>query len=81
MAAPWYTTRNPALRTQSEELNKDIDVLTEKILIDTQLIKILGDDGIKSYFFKKLIKILNKSVNEYLNKFELTGSAPHEFDD
>ena len=75
-----YVEKLNALRTQSEELNKDIDVLTEKILIDTQLIKILGDDGIKSYFFKKLIKILNKSVNEYLAKFELKNTTI-EFDE
>lgn len=75
-----YVEKLNALRAQSEELNKDIDVLTEKILIDTQLIKILGDDGIKTYFFKKLIKILNKSVNEYLNKFELKNTTI-EFDE
>ena len=75
-----YVEKLNALRAQSEELNKDIDVLTEKILIDTQLIKILGDDGIKSYFFKKLIKILNKSVNEYINKFELKNTTI-EFDE
>lgn len=75
-----YVEKLNALRAQSEELNKDIDLLTEKILIDTQLIKILGDDGIKSYFFKKLIKILNKSVNEYLNKFELKNTTI-EFDE
>ena len=75
-----YVEKLNALRAQSEELNKDIDLLTEKILIDTQLIKILGDDGIKSYFFKKLIKVLNKSVNEYLNKFELKNTTI-EFDE
>ena len=75
-----YVEKLNALRAQSEELSKDIDVLTEKILIDTQLIKILGDDGIKSYFFKKLIKVLNKSVNEYLNKFELKNTTI-EFDE
>lgn len=75
-----YVEKLNALRAQSEELSKDIDALTEKILIDTQLIKILGDDGIKSYFFKKLIKVLNKSVNEYLNKFELKNTTI-EFDE
>ena len=75
-----YVEKLNALRAQSEELNKDIDLLTEKILIDTQLIKILGDDGIKSYFFKKLIKVLNKSVNEYLAKFELKNTTI-EFDE
>lgn len=75
-----YVEKLNALRAQSEELSKDIDALTEKILIDTQLIKILGDDGIKSYFFKKLIKVLNKSVNEYLVKFELKNTTI-EFDE
>ncbi len=75
-----YVEKLNALCAQSEDLSKDIDALTEKILIDTQLIKILGDDGIKSYFFKKLIKILNKSVNEYLNKFELKNTTI-EFDE
>lgn len=75
-----YVEKLNALRAQSEELSKDIDALTEKILIDTQLIKILGDDGIKSYFFKKLIKVLNKSVNEYLTKFELKNTTI-EFDE
>lgn len=75
-----YVEKLNALRKQSEELSKDIDTLTEKILIDTQLIKILGDDGIKSYFFKKLIKVLNKSVNEYLAKFELKNTTI-EFDE
>lgn len=75
-----YVEKLNTLRTQCEELNKDIDTLTEKILIDTQLIKILGDDGIKSYFFKKLVKVLNKSVNEYLNKFELKNTTI-EFDE
>ena len=75
-----YVEKLNALRAQSEELSKDNDALTEKILIDTQLIKILGDDGIKSYFFKKLIKVLNKSVNEYLAKFELKNTTI-EFDE
>lgn len=75
-----YVEKLNALRAQSEELSKDIDALMEKILIDTQLIKILGDDGIKSYFFKKLIKVLNKSVNEYLSKFELKNTTI-EFDE
>ena len=38
------------------------------------------DDGIKTYFFKKLVKVLNKSVNEYLMKFELKNTTI-EFDE
>lgn len=75
-----YVEKLNALREQCTELNKDVEVLSEKILIDTQLVKILGDDGIKSYFFKKLVKVLNKSVNEYLTKFELKNTTI-EFDE
>lgn len=75
-----YVDKLNKLRSQCEVLNKDIEFLTEKILIDTQLIKLLGDDGIKTYFFKKLVKVLNKSVNEYLKKFELKNTII-EFDE
>lgn len=52
-------------------LNTNIDELTDDIAIDTELINILGDDGIKAFFFKKLTDILNKNVCEYLTKFEM----------
>lgn len=75
-----YVDKLVSLREQCELLNKDIEDLTEKVLLDTQLIKILGDDGIKTYFFKKLVRVLNKSVNEYLTKFELKNTTI-EFDE
>lgn len=75
-----YIEKVNALKEQCEMLDKEIDVLTEKIMLDTHLIKILGDDGIKTYFFKKLVKVLNKSVNEYLMKFELKNTTI-EFDE
>lgn len=34
-------------------------------------INILSDQGIKAFFFKKLVPILNKKVNHYLDMFEL----------
>lgn len=75
-----YIEKLNTLKEQCEMLDKEIDVLTEKIMLDNHLIKILGDDGIKTYFFKKLVKVLNKSVNEYLNKFELKNTTI-EFDE
>lgn len=75
-----YIEKVNALKEQCEMLDKEIDVLTEKIMLDNHLIKILGDDGIKTYFFKKLVKVLNKSVNEYLMKFELKNTTI-EFDE
>lgn len=35
------------------------------------MIDVLGDDGIKVYFFRKLIPIFNQNVNHYLKKFEM----------
>lgn len=33
--------------------------------------KIISDNGIKAYFFKNIMPILNKKINEYLEKFSL----------
>lgn len=55
-------------------LDMEINTLEESVSIDNELINILGDDGIKTYFFRKLTGILNKSVNEYLIEFELKNT-------
>lgn len=36
--------------------------------------KMLSEEGIKSYFFKRLVPILNSKINEYLNLFDLPVS-------
>lgn len=66
-----YEEKIVTLQEQLNMLQVDLDALSEKIAIDAELINILGDDGMKTYFFKKLTLILNKNVNEYLTKFEL----------
>lgn len=75
-----YEVKLNELSTQLELLQTSLMDLQESIAIDTELINILGDDGIKTYFFKKLTGILNKSVNEYLTKFELKN-VQLEFDE
>lgn len=63
-----------ALKTLSAQLvtvEQEINDYQHKIDIDNELVNILGDTGIKQYFFKKLILILNKNVNDFLHKFEL----------
>lgn len=63
-----------ALKTLSAQLatvEQEINEYQHKIDIDNELVNILGDTGIKQYFFKKLILILNKNVNDFLHKFEL----------
>lgn len=62
------------LESASEALKKDIDDLENEIKVDTELVNILGDDGIKTYFFRKLTGILNKTVNAYLKDFELKNT-------
>lgn len=66
-----YEEKIVDLQAQLDMLHEDLNALSEKIAIDAELINILGDDGMKTYFFKKLTLILNKNVNEYLTKFEL----------
>lgn len=66
-----YKEKVKTLNEQLDELKKVITGLTHQIEIDKELIDILGDDGIKVYFFRKLIPILNQNINSYLKKFEL----------
>ena len=66
-----YKEKVKILNEQLDELKKVITGLTHQIEIDKELIDILGDDGIKVYFFRKLIPILNQNINSYLKKFEL----------
>lgn len=61
--------------TQLEEelvgIKENLEELTHRIDIDSKLIEILGDDGLRAYFFLKLLPILNNKINHYLKKFEL----------
>jgi len=52
--------------------NKDeLGALQSKLSMYDKIIDILSDKGIKSYIFEQLIPVLNKSINHYLNIFEL----------
>ena len=62
------------LESNSISLQSDIENLETDIAVNTELVNILGDDGIKTYFFRKLTGILNKTVNEYLKEFELKNT-------
>ena len=52
------------LYAENEKLNTSLT--NYKIVVE-----LLSKDGIKSFFLKKLIPILNQTVNNYLQKFEL----------
>ena len=61
---------NEDVKKYSELYNDNIS--KNKLLSNYRLIcNILSSDGIKSYYLKKLIPILNQSVNNYLQTFEL----------
>lgn len=75
-----YQEKLNALEETVQALETELTELEKKINLDNELINILGDDGIKTYFFKKLVAILNKNVNRYLEKFELKNTTM-TFDD
>ena len=60
-------------------LNKKISESVHQIQLDEDLIEMLGDDGIKTFFFRQLLPELNTKVNAYLKAFELNVSV--EFDE
>lgn len=72
-------------QTLIDELTEKVNILqqtikdiTHKIEVDNKLIEVLGDEGLRMYFFKKLLPILNGKINHYLQKFELPVTL--EFD-
>lgn len=73
-----YVTKIDELKGNLDNINTLLKNINHKISVDTKLIDILGDEGLRMYFFKKLLPILNQKINYYLQKFEL--SATLEFD-
>lgn len=70
------------LENKKEEYIKVYNKLNEsgkEIKLNDIIIKMLGDEGIKTYFFAKLIPILNTKVNEFLDLFDLPVTI--SFDD
>lgn len=50
---------------------KVYDNIVSQLKINENASKMLSEDGIKSYFFKRLIPLLNMKINEYIDLFEL----------
>lgn len=50
---------------------KDYKHNSDRLLIYNLTKDILSDNGIKTYFFKKLIPLLNQKINIYLDKFNI----------
>lgn len=65
-----YDKKVETYKNDSKELTRlNKDHFNYKIVA-----KMLAEDGIKSFFFKMLVPILNAKINEYLNLFDLPVS-------
>lgn len=75
-----YRLKLEELQVRFDAIKCDCDQLVEDMKLQNELIDILGDSGIKTYFYRKLIALLNKNVNEFLVKFEM-NNIHIEFDE
>ena len=66
------------LKEKVNLLQKELSEITHNIDIDLKLIEVLGDEGLRMFFFNKLLPVLNFKINHYLQKFELPVTL--EFD-
>ena len=68
--------KDPSLE-EIEKINKNIEDLNEKIKLSKKELSILenvkfvlSEEGVKTYIVKKLLDVLNKKLNFYLNKLD-----------
>lgn len=73
-----YKNKLNELKERKAALKTELDELENEMVLDSHLIRTLGEYGVRQHFFNKLLPILNAKVNHYLNLFELPVSF--EFD-
>ena len=73
-----YKEQLKSVENRITALTGEINTLDGKIKLDNSLIDILGDDGLKTFFFKQLLPQLNSQVNSYISAFGLQVTL--EFD-
>jgi DNA repair exonuclease SbcCD ATPase subunit len=56
---------------EKEILTNVVDDIHNDIDVNSTMIDILSETGVKSHFIRKLLPILNKKVNEYFESFEM----------
>ncbi len=66
-----YKDKIQDLTNRRDSLKKELDELDRTMVLNDHLVRILGETGVRQYFFKKLLPVLNAKINHYLNKFEL----------
>jgi DNA repair exonuclease SbcCD ATPase subunit len=73
-----YKNKLNELKNRKEALKAELDEIENELMLESHLIRTLGEYGVRQHFFNKLLPILNAKVNHYLNLFELPVSF--EFD-
>lgn len=66
-----YKQHFNSLQSRISDLTADMTSLDKKINLDKVLTEILGDSGLKTFFFKQLLPQLNSQVNKYITAFKL----------
>lgn len=66
-----YRSQFSSLQSRIADLTNDMHSLDKKIKLDSVLTEILGDSGLKTFFFKQLLPQLNNQVNKYITAFGL----------
>lgn len=66
-----YKNQFASLQSRISDLTSDMSSLDKKISLDKVLTEILGDSGLKTFFFKQLLPQLNSQVNKYITAFGL----------
>lgn len=59
------------LQQQLQDTKDKIDLLVGQLEDYKQVIKLLGDSGIKSYLIDKYVPIINQTINQYLSQMDL----------
>lgn len=73
-----YKNKLKELKDRQAAMKTELDEIENEMILDSHLIRTLGECGVRQHFFNKLLPILNAKVNHYLNLFELPVSF--EFD-
>jgi DNA repair exonuclease SbcCD ATPase subunit len=65
------TTRYAEKLEEFKSSQSDLKVITDDLAINELVMQVLSEKGIKAYIFKKIVPVLNKAVNQYIENFGL----------
>lgn len=58
-------------KTDYDNIKVELENINKSYEINTAMAKVLSDDGVKTYFLKKLLPLLNSYINKYLERFDM----------